>query len=341
MEPLNLFYSEPDFDRWIPLDRFPRRVVRRIVRGPHRPGGQMRVFLNLLIGLDRIGQAYRVNNHRHVRNNPAELCCILGKRHVLDGWKLTNPLMVGPCLHNHPIDDPNLGRHRIKRILVPGEWMRLMCAPSWGNAVVAWPIGIDTERWSPTVPAESRDLDVLVYDKIRWDRDRRLPELMSPIYAELSKRGLRHATVRYGSYDPENFRNLLRRSRAMVFVCEHETQGIAYAEALACDVPVIAWEHGGAWTDPEYYPDRVNFSPVSAVPYWDERCGVKFGTATDFPDRLDEFSVRRSEQTLHPREYVLEHLTLQSSATAFVNHARAAIHAPDGQLPLRSAIPAT
>jgi hypothetical protein len=44
---LNLFYEEPDEDRWLLLDRFPRQIVRRIVRGKPQPGGQMRVFLNL------------------------------------------------------------------------------------------------------------------------------------------------------------------------------------------------------------------------------------------------------------------------------------------------------
>ena len=45
--PLNLFYEEPDPDRWLPFDRHPRRLIRRLVRGPDQPGGAMRVFLNL------------------------------------------------------------------------------------------------------------------------------------------------------------------------------------------------------------------------------------------------------------------------------------------------------
>mgnify|MGYP003341570386 FL=1 len=50
--PLNIFYEEPDPDRWVPYDRYPRRLVRRLVRGPAQPGGAMRVFLNLCAGLD-------------------------------------------------------------------------------------------------------------------------------------------------------------------------------------------------------------------------------------------------------------------------------------------------
>jgi len=56
--PLNLFYEEPGPDRWFPLDRYPRRVFRRILRRRRPPGGHARVFLNLRAGLDRIAVRY-------------------------------------------------------------------------------------------------------------------------------------------------------------------------------------------------------------------------------------------------------------------------------------------
>ena len=77
--PLNLFYEEPDPDRWLPFDRHPRRLIRQLVRGPDQPGGAMRVFLNLRAGLDRLGATYRVNDYRHIRGNPSELACVIGK----------------------------------------------------------------------------------------------------------------------------------------------------------------------------------------------------------------------------------------------------------------------
>ena len=35
----------------------------------------------------------------------------------------------------------------------------------------------------------------------------------------------------------------------MVFLCEHENQDIAYQQALACGVPILAWDRGGYWQD--------------------------------------------------------------------------------------------
>lgn len=323
--PLNLFYAEPDDDRWLPLDRYPRRLIRRLVRGKRRPGGQERVYLNLRAGLDRLGLPYRANDYRHARRHPDELCCVLGKRHVLDRGQWQNPLMVGPCTHDHPIDDPALlTRYGVRRILVPGPWMRDMCRPAWDGLVHAWPVGIDTDQWRPD-PATPKSIDVILYNKIRWDHARREADLLGPIRAELARRGLRVVEFVYGSYRPEHYAAALRAARAMVFVCEHETQGLAYQEALASDVPLLAWDHGGEWLDPSYHPHRVRYGPISSVPYWDDRCGVKFATAADFPTALDRFAASQQQPgRLAPRQYVLDHLTLEKCALAFVDHARLA-----------------
>jgi hypothetical protein len=320
--PLNLFYSEPDGDRWLPLDRFPRRLVRRMVRGPRRPGGQERVFLNLMAGLDRLGLRYRANDYRHARQHPAELCCVLGKRQVLDDEPWPNPLVVGPCIHDHPMSDPDLlSRRDVRRILVPGPWMRDMCRPAWGDLVQAWPVGIDTEHWAPR-PDQPKTIDVLLYNKIRWDHARRERELMVPIRQELMRHNLRVSELVYGRYDPEDFRRQLHASAAMVFVCEHETQGIAYQEALACGVPLLAWDHAGEWLDPDYHPHRVRYAPISSVPYFDQNCGLKFRDATEFSAVLPEFLQGVRDGRFAPRDYILKNLTLEKCAAEFVEIVR-------------------
>ena len=267
---LNLFYGEPDEDRWLPFDRYPRRVVRRWVRGPSQPGGQKRVFLNLCAGLDRIGAEYRVNDYGYARRNPAQLACIVGKPYVLDRMEWKNPILFGPSGHSHPIDDPDLFERRpVRRVVVLGEWMREMCRPHWGDRVESWAVGIDTEAWRPMDP-QHKEFDVLLYDKVRWDHAAFDSSLIEPIRAMLRNQGCSFMEIRYGFYREEEFRVALSRCRSMIFLCEHETQGIAYQQALACDVPILAWDRGGPWQDPAYYPARVVFEPVTSVPYWDE-----------------------------------------------------------------------
>jgi hypothetical protein len=315
--PLNLFYQEPDFDRWLPFDRYPRRFVRRLVRGPRRQGGQERVFLNLCAGLDRLGIEYRTNDFRHARRNPGELACIIGKPFVLDLMKWKNPILFGASGYSHPIDDPEL-LHRlpVKKILVPGEWMRQMCQPYWGDKVAVWPVGINAGRWTPS-DAE-KDIDVLLYDKVMWKHDELEATLIEPIRAELRAGKLSLQEIRYGSYQEEDYREALKRSRAMIFLCEHETQGIAYQQALSSGVPIFTWDRGGPWRDPVYYPHKVIFEPVTSVPYWDERCGMKFADLAEFRTRWEGFWDWVQGRRFSPRDYILENLTLEKCARRYV-----------------------
>lgn len=324
-KPLNLFYVAADLGRASRRDRLPWRLARRLAPASFRPSGQTRAFLNLVAGLRALGIPHRVNDHAHARAHPEELCCLVGKRRVMTARAWENPLLVGPCVFDHPLDCPELlERWAVRRLLVPGEWMRAMCEPHWGGLVRAWPAGIDTALWSPPEDGAERDLDVLVYEKVLWDREAALPRLLEPVLAELRRRRLRHAVVRYGTYEPEAYLALLRRSRSMVFLSEHETQGLACQEALSAGVPVAAWETGSFWKDPKYYPHRVAFSPVTSVPWWDERCGVRFDAPGRIAAALDELEEKRASGALDPRGWVLENLTLERCAASFAEHAREA-----------------
>lgn len=318
---LNLFYQEPEADRWLPLDRYPRRIIRRVVRGKSQPGGQRRVFLNLRAGLDRLGRSYRINDYRHAKNNHADLACIIGKPCVLDRIAWRNPILFGASGYSHPIDDLKLlDRLPIRKILVPGPWMELMCKPWWGEAVASWPVGIDTELWRPAGD-DSKKIDVLLYDKVRWKHEQFENSLVAPIRSLLLERRRSFVELRYGSYRESDFHAALAQCRTMIFLCEHETQGIAYQQALSCDVPVLAWDRAGYWEDPSYYPHKVKFQPVTSVPYWDERCGKTFTDAVVFPDAWSSFWEDVRVRRFHPRDYILENLTLERCAGKYWNFA--------------------
>lgn len=319
---LNLFYAEPEGDRWLPLDRYPRRLMRRLWRGPPQPSGQRRVFLNLCAGLDRLGARYRVNDYRWARNNPAELVCLVGKAHLLDRVEWRNPILFGAAVFSHPLDDPGLFQRRpVRRILVPGPWMKAMWQPHWDEPVAIWPVGIDTERWRPADPT-GKATDVLIYDKVRWQHDYYEDSLIEPIRRGLRAAGRSFREIRYGHYREAEFHAALAQCRAMIFLCEHETQGIAYQQALACGVPILAWDRGGCWQDPAYYPQRVRFAPVSSVPYWDARCGTTFAATEEFAEHWPEFWDAVCRGGFAPRDYILENLTLEKAAAAYLEHAR-------------------
>ena len=317
--PLNIFYEEPNPDRWFPFDRYPREIIRRIFRGKPRPGGVMMVALELMRGLDKIGVPYRFNDYKYIKAHPNELACVIGKPQLIFEKRIpNNPILFGAGIYSHPIECPDLFEKypNVKKCLVPGEWMRQMFVPYYGEKVLSWPVGIDTEKWITS--ANEKTLDVLVYDKIRWEHDHYNSVLLQPIIDYLEKNKLTYSVIKYGSYKQEVFLERLKVSKSMIFLCEHETQGLAYQQVLSCNVPIFAWERGGYWKDPAYYPDRVKYEPVSSVPYWDERCGMKFKDFEAFENRFDTFFEKVETNTFSPRKYILEKLTLEKCAEKYV-----------------------
>jgi glycosyltransferase involved in cell wall biosynthesis len=194
--------------------------------------------------------------------------------------------------------------------------MRKMCEPYYGDRVTAWPVGIDTEKWAPS--GEEKDTDFLLYDKVRWEHDAYEHSLIQPVKDALERRGLTYRELRYGYYEPSDLAAAMRSCRAALFLCEHETQGLAYQQMLSSGVPILAWDRGGFWQDPEFYPERAQFEPVSTVPYWDDRCGLTFPDAEAFEPALEAFLEGLEAGEFSPRDYILENLTLEKCAAEYV-----------------------
>ena len=163
-----------------------------------------------------------------------------------------------------------------------------------------------------------------VYDRfVRWQRDGYEPALIESVRATLRQQKRTFREIRYGFYREDDFRAALAECRTMIFLCEHETQGIAYQQALSCNVPILAWDRRGHWRDPSYYPDKVTFGPVTSVPYWDDRCGRTFESAEEFGFQWLGFWEEYRCGRFKPRDYILETLTLERSARRYLEFVHA------------------
>jgi hypothetical protein len=91
---------------------------------------------------------------------------------ILEGWDLPNPAILGPSLFDR----------RFRKYLVLASWMHDMFRPVYGDACVPWYAGIDTDEWCDTSDCQ-KDIDFLIYDKIRWNHDTLAGELLDPIHA--------------------------------------------------------------------------------------------------------------------------------------------------------------
>jgi hypothetical protein len=151
-----------------------------------------------------------------------------------------------------------------------------------------------------------------------WNRDVVRPALFNAIGESISRRRLLVEHIRYGSYTEREYRTLVARSKAMIFLCEHESQGLAYQECLSCDVPVLAWDQG--WClDPNRFVWGQADIPATSVPYFDGRCGERFSGSEDFDDKLSLFLDKIQRFAYRPRDFVVENLTLTGSAQRFLS----------------------
>jgi hypothetical protein len=320
-----LFYAGPsETDRWVKGDRYLKPLVRpvyRAVTGRQKVSGFQVAFEGVVRALRRRGLDVRVNDRALARRHPEHPVGVAGYPQILDGWRLPNPAVLGPGLLDHPslaprlMDDP-----RFRSYIVPCGWMDEMFRPYYGGKVVLWFSGLDTSEWRDTREQE-KTTDVLVYDKIRWDRDRLVPELLDPALAAMERRGLKVEVLRYRFHDHAAYHAALGRSRGMLFLCEHETQGLAYQEAMASNVPILAWDNG-FWLDPNRPRWEEHPVPASSVPYFAPECGEKFRDMGDFEPALDRFVAGLDRYT--PRDYVTRELSLERSADLYMRHYRAA-----------------
>jgi len=316
---LSLHYlPEPERDRWLPGDRWVRPLVRRLVRGRPRPGGLDKVFLNLRLGLDRLRLPYEVNlPYRRLR--PGDLVGVLGRgRHCLEDYARPEPLVAGIGLMTHPSQWPTLlSDHPVACYLQHSAWTADVYRPFFGDRCAVWPVGIDTVAWQPRVNSADKPFDFLLYDKIPWDRDGWEDRLVRPMRETLARGGLSHRVIRYGEYQPGEYRAALDQCRAVLCLSPHESQGLAYQEAMAAGVPILAWDPGFC-QDPERFAWGQPVIPTTSVPYFDARCGRRFADLAEFERELPRFLEDLRAGRLAPRDFVLEHLTVEKCSRHFV-----------------------
>lgn len=302
----------------MPGDRFIRSWARQAIRGAPRSGGIDKVYRNLCLGLVQLGAPFLVNlPFKELK--PDDRVGLLGRgRYSLQDYDRQNPIVAGIGLMTHPSEWPTLCEdYPVAFYLQHSVWADNIYKPFFKDRCGVWPVGIDTDAWSPS-EFDSKTIDFLIYDKIRWQRANLVPQLLDRVREELARRKLTYSVLRYGQYEELAYKEALRNSRAMIFLCEHESQGLAYQECLASDVPVLAWDQG--WClDPNRFAWGQPDIPATSVPYFDSRCGLRFSGIEEFSDKLTQFLDLERSGMFAPRAYVTETLTLKKCSAHFLD----------------------
>lgn len=231
-------------------------------------------------------------------------------------------LIVSPTVVSHPLEATGLVLSpEIDCILLASSWvesMFLSSCPSLEARTAVWPCGVDTNYWSPIATGKDESLiDVLVYDKTNAPIFRDVPssEKVSEIDVLrqmdlLSSAGHSLRRIRYGEFQRDEYRALLRRSKLMVYLSYQETQGIAISEAWACNVPTLVWDRQ-RWGYLGYVYDMA-----STAPYLSPRCGERFDSIESMA-----FEVQKAMGNLtnySPRKVMLEQFSIESSTKAYL-----------------------
>ena len=302
-----LFYRRHEHD-------FPSRDFKRTITG-------FQAWFDLLAeSLRRSGCTVHENDFALAHQYPDYPVGLVGTPLALKNWDLANPAILGPSMYDHPRLNPHLMQdERFKHYLLTCNWLLDVFVPFYGEKCVLWKAGINTEQWFDTRQCH-KDIDVLIYDKLRWTREVKERLLLTPIIRHVEHRCLNHYHLRYGNISHAQFAELLSRSRAMIFLCEHETQGMAYQEALACNVPILAWDPG-YWVDPLWELLSENPVPATSVPQFSKLCGLTFRKVYHFPACFDEFYAKLD--TYEPRQFVQQNLSMSESAAAYLRYYKA------------------
>jgi hypothetical protein len=140
------------------------------------------------------------------------------------------------------------------------------------------------------------------------------PVLYRHVFDTLSSKQVEYTTVTYGSYNDADFKNALMDTKFVVWIGSHESQGFAFQETLAMNVPILVWDvrtmcdEIGSNGYPAYSDHTLQATTSS---YWSDECGIKFYDAADFSGKFDEMMSMYTE--FKPREFVERELSLDAA----------------------------
>lgn len=277
---------------------------KRAKRGPAK------VFTNLVKGLDRIGYPYVINRDL----NATKRLWIQDSISALYEMRRSKANKVlGPNLFVLPREIPAGITFEGALYLQPSDWAKEVWerAGFAGCPTVVWPVGIDTEVFKP-LHTKKRDGHVLVYHKLRD------PEQLQQIMSVLEKMRLPNKLMRYGEYDDGQYLEALQEASLVIWHGRHESQGIALEEALACDVPALVCDARRLSDAREsfVFPASLDDIQVTSAPYFGPSCGLKILDLAELPEAIQ--SMLENQRGFSPRQFVLDHLSLEQQARAFI-----------------------
>ena len=221
-------------------------------------------------------------------------------------------IIYGPQLWVIPVQpmvgkfDEKLTEKCVFNLLSP--WVETYCREMSSEYIMPisyFPLAVDTNKFKPE--NVEKEYDCILYIK------RRSNELINFTINLLNQKGIKYKIFKYGSYNEEDYLNDLKKSKFMLTLDAHESQGFALQEAMSTGIPLLVMDatsmydetYDGIYSTYEYL--RPKKLLASSVPYWSDECGIKITEKEELHDAIDNMINNYNKFT--PRHYILRILS--------------------------------
>jgi hypothetical protein len=169
-----------------------------------------------------------------------------------------------------------------------------------------FPFSVDINRFRPN-PGVNKEYDCVVYIK------RRSKKLVDNIISLINSKQIKYKVFKYGSYDENEYKDALQKSKFMLTIDAHESQGFALEEAMSSGVPLLVMDATSMYDEMDngvnatYEYLRPKNLKATSVPYWSEECGIKLKDEEGLSEAIDYMVKYHSE--FSPRDYIIRTLS--------------------------------
>ena len=155
----------------------------------------------------------------------------------------------------------------------------------------------------PARRIEDSTLDCILYYK------RRDTVLIQRIQDILNTMSISYKVFTYGSYNECLYQDALQQTKCIVWLGCHESQGFAFQEALARNIPILVYDVDSMFDEYQVYDHLRGTKDLFATSasWWDDRCGEKIHTLEDLLPTLQH--MLGNIQSYSPAAFVREHLS--------------------------------
>ncbi len=335
-------------------------IISRSIYQKH-PSGPKKLIDNLLKGFDQLGVPYALNKnpldcqHTWIHDDPDAIVYIC-KNKVPEG----SELIFGPNIFFQPeqiyskvgdiesgggnkngsvrgnggnfdIGNSNLLKGKY---IMPADWVANYwrkhgyTAPS-----VIWPVGIDTEYFSPSIHrvvsdelGKSDQSDtILLYTKGRAQEDIQI------IIDFLNSKQIKFLHIVYGKHSEPELMSAGANCKFGIIIDSSESQGIAIQELMSLNLPLVIFdiEYLNQKSYTESKQDNSNRDSsgdrdrATSVPYFDSRCGIIAKSPEEVKAAISEM-LSSTKDNLNskysPRKFIEENLSLKKQALEFLKN---------------------